>query len=301
MVFAILFAIALIAAIYFAVRFYLLRSAIVRADGELKDINSHITQNHVLRLPVPDRALGALMTTINATLQKVREERNSYAERERLFRSQIEAISHDLRTPLTVIIGYLKLMRPDDGDREVILRKAQSMQKLIAAFYEYSRVIAGDFTIEMRPLDLNRTLKEVFADNCVLLEAKELKVITSFPDCPVGVEADPAALERVIVNLIQNAASYAKKFFSLTLSVREGRAVAIFENDAKELKEEQLPRIFDRFYMADSSRGSGGTGLGLTIAKNLVDLMGGTLTADLKGEGEGQMLDIVLTLPVSGQ
>lgn len=307
MVFVILFAVAAVVAIYFAARFYILRSSIRKADAELKDINGHITENYVLRLPAPDRELGAFMNTVNNMLERIRRERVSYAAREREFRSQIEAISHDLRTPLTVIIGYLKVMErdgPDGQTMEVVLRKAWSMQKLIAAFYEYSRIIADDYTLEPVPLDAGRLLRETFADNCLMLEGKGLKVTASFCDYPVKVIADRAALERVIVNLIQNAARYARTFFSLTFDRVGGNAVAVFENDAEGLTGDALEHIFDRFYMVDGSRGMGGTGLGLTIAKSLAEQMGGSLTADIASapgnfkEGEsGQAIRFTLTLP----
>ena len=306
MVFIILFAVAAVVAIYFAARFYLLRSSIRKADAELKDINDHITENYVLRLPAPDRELGAFMNTVNNTLERIRRERVSYAAREREFRSQIEAISHDLRTPLTVIIGYLKVMEcdgPDGQTMEVVLRKARSMQKLIAAFYEYSRIIADDYTLEPAPLDAGRLLRETFADNCVMLEGKGLKVDTSFCDYPVKALADSAALERVIVNLIQNAARYARTFFLLTFDRVGENAVAVFENDAEGLTEDTLEHIFDRFYMADGSRSMGGTGLGLTIAKSLAEQMCGSLTADIASapvniaEEGGKAIRFTLTLP----
>lgn len=285
MVFLVLFLIAAAVAVYFAVRFFLLRMAIAQADGELKQINGHITQNHVLRLPVPDRRLGDFMNTINVTLQEVRRERVSYAARERAFRGQIEAVSHDLRTPLTVIIGYLDLLssRTDDEEVGIVLRKARSMQKLVAAFYEYSRVVSGDYALDCAVLDENRVLSETIADNCIILEEKGLDVTVKTLDCPAQIVADRAALERVIVNLMQNASRYAASYLAIENMVVSGQVVTTFENDAEGLTEETIAHLFDRFYTGDATRAGGGTGLGLTIAKELTEQMGGALTAQLIG------------------
>lgn len=300
-VFILLFALAATAAAFFAVRFALLRAAIRRADEELREINTNITENHVLRLAVPDKRLGAFLDTVNQNLACVRRERNEYAARERSFRSQIEAVSHDLRTPLTVIIGYLKLSDGErDGTRDVVLRRAQSMQKLIAAFYEYSRIIAGDYTLSPAAVDMCRLVRETFADNCVIFEEKGLAAEAHFPDAPATVYADGAALERVTVNLLQNAARYAENFFMLSFFVRDGQAVAVFENDAAGLDESDLPRLFDRFYTADGSRNAGGTGLGLTIARDLVRQMGGELTAALHERADGKTVAFTLSFPLYG-
>ncbi len=293
-------------AIYFAARFFLLKRALVEANGELKEINADIIQNHVLRLPVPDKNLGALMSTVNSTLECIRRERVSYAARERAFRSQIEAISHDLRTPLTVIIGYVRILQSqnvcDEQTLSIILRKAQSMQKLISAFYEYSRVIAGDIALDPGIIDESRLMRETFLDNCVILEDKELAVYTDFAEYPVNIFADGDALGRIEVNILQNAARYAHSYFKIALKQEGDRAVAIFENDAEGLDEDKVARLFDKFYTADSSRSSGGTGLGLTIAANLAERMGGSLTAELaQGEGGVRAVRFTLSFPVAGK
>lgn len=297
-VLVVLLSVTAVAAIYFAVRFYALRSAIYRAEEELGEINGHISQNHVLRTDVPDRALDKLLRTANDTLATIRSERVVYTAREREFRSQIEAISHDLRTPLTVIIGYLKLMEPT-GDEALgrVLRKACSMQKLVEEFYEYSRIICGDYPLSPAFIDAGRIIRESFSDNCLLLEERGLDIKVDLCDRPAEVFADQRALERIVVNLIQNAARYAEKTFSLSLDTGDGKVMATFENDANGLTKADADRLFERFYTADGSRGSGGTGLGLTIAQNLARRSGGELTAELTDGGEN--IRFTLTLPAA--
>lgn len=297
-VFIVLFAISALAAAYFAARYFLLRSALNKCTVELQEINADLTQNHVLRLLSPEKPLGAFIAAVNDMLARIRAERVSYAERERAFRSQIEAISHDLRTPLTVIVGYIRIMQTDGAFSDellgTILRKARSMQKLIAAFYEYSRVISGDISLSPAVFDAGKQLRETFADNCVVLEDKELEVVAHFAEYPVLIYADPSAFERIVVNLLHNAARYAKNFFEISFCQSGESAVALFKNDAPDLAPEQVGQLFERFYTVDNSRSAGGTGLGLTIARNLAQSMGGDLQADLS---DG-VLTFTLTFPV---
>ena len=102
-------------------------------------------------------------------------------------------------------------------------------------------------------------------------------------DCPAQIVADRAALERVIVNLMQNASRYAASYLAIENMVVSGQVVTTFENDAEGLTEETIAHLFDRFYTGDATRAGGGTGLGLTIAKELTERMGGALTAQLIG------------------
>ena len=272
---------AILTAAFFAVRFFLLRRSIKDITADLGGINVQIEQNNILRLPSPDRQLEELLNAINDTLVAVRSERADYLAREREFRSQIESISHDLRTPLTVIIGYLRLKPERDDTYDVVLRKALSMQKLVSQFYDYSRIISGDYPIKLSDTDMCRIVRETFADNCFLFEEKGLSVAARFSGQPAFIYADGGALERVVANILQNASRYAHKFFAINFSAENGYASARFYNDAADMTEEELSRIFDRFYMADGSRSAGGTGLGLTIAKNLASQMKGRLTAEL--------------------
>lgn len=292
---AILLTLVLVLAAYFAFRFYLLKKALKETSEQLQVIQKDLKQNQVLHLPLPDHDLEALMSSINCTLDAIRSERKDYAKRESEFQAEIEAISHDLRTPLTVILGYLGFLQKQrlslTADQkemlDIIERKARSMEILISQFYDYSRLNANDYEIKIEEIDVGRTLREVFAGNCMMLEKAALQVKTDFPNHPVWVEGEATALERIFSNLFQNAGRYANHFLNISIQENGTSVQIIFENDTLKTNADNIPHLFDRFYMADISRNKGGTGLGLTIAKCLAEEMAGSLTADLiNGEGK---------------
>ena len=286
---------ALALAAYFAIRLYLLKRALKETSDQLQDIQKDLKQNQVLHLPLPDHDLENLMSSINCSLDAIRNERKDYAKRESEFQSEIEAISHDLRTPLTVILGYLgflqkqrlSLTTEQKEMLDIIERKARSMETLISQFYDYSRLNANDYKIGIEEIDVGRTLREVFAENCIMLERAALKVKTDFPNHPVWVEGEATALERIFSNVFQNAGRYANHFLNISIQESGTSVQIVFENDTQKTNADNIPYLFDRFYMADTSRNKGGTGLGLTIAKCLAEEMAGSLTADLiNGEGK---------------
>ncbi len=291
----ILLTLVLVLAAYFAFRFYLLKKALKETSEQLQVIQKDLKQNQVLHLPLPDHDLETLLNSINCTLDAIRSERKDYAKRESEFQAEIEAISHDLRTPLTVILGYLGFLQKQrlsfTADQkemlDIIERKARSMEILISQFYDYSRLNANDYEIKIEEIDVGRTLREVFAENCMMLEKAVLQVKTDFPNHPVWVEGETTALERIFSNLFQNAGRYANHFLNISIQKNGTLVYIIFENDTLKANADNIPHLFDRFYMADTSRNKGGTGLGLTIAKCLAEEMAGSLTADLiNGEGK---------------
>jgi len=283
----------LILLVYFVMRAHLLGRALRDAAGQLKEIQSDFTQNRVLHLAVPEKDLEALMSAVNDTLYEIRSERTQYAKRERDFQSQIEAISHDLRTPLTIILGYLKLLKKQtetgfsgitDEQQEMLnttIRKAEAMEHLIAQFYDYSRLNAGDYEMTLETIDIGRVLREVFVDNCLILEKENLEVDTSFPNHPVWIKGNYDALERIFVNLLQNTGRYARRHVKLGIEEKGDQVLVLFENDTDKLSEQDIPNLFERFYRKDLSRNQGGSGLGLTIAKELAEEMMGSLEAGL--------------------
>ena len=294
---------AVLAGGFFAFRYFSLRRALGETRAELALVRQDLSQNQMLHLPLPDAELAALLDNLNALLAEIQAERQAYAKRERGFQEQIEAISHDLRTPLTVILGNLKLFKQSQQAQiandpalaetiAVLEQKAEAMKSLVGQFYDYSRLSAGDMALQLTRLDAGRTLRETLAGNFQLLSGADLALDIQLPEQPLWVLGEEAALERILQNLLQNAGRYAESRLAISTSEADGLRQFRFSNDAPALSEETTARLFERFYTPDSSRHQASTGLGLTVARALAREMQGDLTAEL----DSGMLHFTLTL-----
>lgn len=284
----------IIAGGYFAFRYITVVAAIREMNKELQDIQKDLTQNQMLHLPTPNGHLGEMVCSFNEILEKIRKEQQKYEKQEKELKRQIENISHDLRTPLTVILGYLKFIKNTNGrteaeqelreSLEIIERKAESMKTLVTQFYDFSRLNADDYKLTLERVDISRILRETLMGNFQILESAHLEVEAELPEHPVWAAGDTAALERIFSNLLQNAGRYAKSFLHIQFQEDNGYAVVSFSNDTEVLSEKDVPHLFERFYMQDDSRSQGGTGLGLTVARALAQEMGAMLEADIVGD-----------------
>ncbi len=287
----IILAAAIGAALYFGIRYALLKSSIQEINNELDKITRDLKKNRILKLPSPQRELEMLLSSLNHTLEQVRQERISYEKREQEFQRQLEDISHDLRTPLTAIQGYLKLIGQKNLDREekeyleVIRRRSAHLQHLINQFYEFSTLLSGSYKMEFRDVDLARMCREQLLGYYRQLEEAGIEVQIRIPEKPVFIRADEYALSRIIGNLLQNAARYAKHRLEIEITETQisetmKEIVLICANDAEYLKENDVQQMFQRFYTGDHARSQGGTGLGLAISRHLAEQMGGTMTVE---------------------
>ena len=283
---------ALIIGGFFAFRYFSLLYAMKKTEEEIREIQQDLTQNQMLHLPVPSPALGRLLNSFNKVLEEIREERIGYEHREKEFQKQIENISHDLRTPLTVILGYLKLIKKSQSNQitvneeleeamDIIRHKAESMKNLVTQFYDFSRLNAGDYELSLGKVDVSRTLRESLMGNYQILEQTHLEIDIDIPERPIWGSGDEAALERIFLNLFQNAGRYAETFLYISIKEYERNVSVSFSNDTQILSEDDLSHLFERFYMQNDSRNQGGTGLGLTVAKSLAEEMGATLNVTI--------------------
>ncbi|MCB2342556.1 sensor histidine kinase [Clostridium estertheticum] len=276
---------------YFAFRYLSILYAFREITKDIREIQKDLTQNQILHLPIPNRDLEKVLCSFNYTLDEIRKERQNYEKREKGFQKQIENISHDLRTPLTVILGYLKLIKKTDKELnmdkelaealEIIEHKAETMKILVAQFYDFSRLNAGDFGLTLNNVDISRTLKESLMGNYQILERLHLAIEVNIPEHPIWVMAEDSALVRIFLNLLQNAGRYADSFLRISMKEDDENVLISFINDTNMLSEDDIPHLFNRFYMQDSSRNQGGTGLGLTVAKLLAEEMGGILEVSI--------------------
>ena len=227
-----------------------------------------------------DRYAKRLAAEINVQLRKLREQRHRYVQGDAELKVAVTNISHDLRTPLTAIQGYLDLLHqvdlPEEGLRymEMIQNRAEHLTVLTEELFRYSVLLSEGRELAKEPVVLNAVLEESVAGFYAVLTEKGIRPVISMPEEKVVRLSDASALSRVFSNLLNNAVKYSDGDLEIELTV-EGEIT--FSNTAKELDGVQVGKLFDRFYTVDVSRRS--TGLGLAIAKTLVEQMGGSIDA----------------------
>ena len=215
-------------------------------------------------------------------------------------------LAHDLKTPLASVIGYLNLLH-DEGEiseelREkylsISLEKAERLEDLINEFFEIARFNLSNITLQYSRINLTRLLEQLVYEFKPMLQEKNLHCNLEAAE-DMMLKCDVDKIQRVFDNLLRNAVlySYAGTGIELTARVEEDRFVIQFANQGDTIPKEKLERIFEQFYRMDASRstGSGGAGLGLAIAKQIVALHKGTITA----ESENERIVFTVILPVS--
>jgi two-component system, OmpR family, phosphate regulon sensor histidine kinase PhoR len=204
-------------------------------------------------------------------------------------RDFVANVSHELRTPLTAIRGYVEALLDAPGEEDarrfldVIARHTLRMERLVRDLLRLARLDAGQETIERVPVTLSGLITAVEHDLQSVLEAKQQRIEVALAPDAATVTGDPAKLQDVLRNLIENAANYSPDGGVITVGSqrRDGALVLTVADRGPGVPDADLPRIFERFYRVDRSRSRdpGGTGLGLSIVKHLVELHGGTVIA----------------------
>ena len=239
--------------------------------------------NTLLSLPCRDRELRRLASALNQELRALRQERLRYQQGDKELKEAVVNISHDLRTPLTAISGYLQLLQgqdlPPDTQRylEQIGGRTQAMKRLTEELFRYS-VVVSEENLAREPVDLRRAVEEALLSFYGALEGRGIEPQVRLPEEKVERLLDPAALSRVLGNILTNALKYSAGDLEVTL---EERGRLTFSNSAPGLDPVAAGRLFDRFYTVEAARNS--TGLGLSIAKELTQRMGGSIGAELHG------------------
>lgn len=239
-----------------------------------------------LSLPCPSAGAEELLSCLNQLLELRQEERARYRRKEQELRRQIANVSHDLRTPLTSILGYLQLLEGDGLSPErkaeylaVIEGRARTLQTFIAAFYDLSRIEGGELPLEREHVDLRRALSDQLAASYGQIEEAGLDMEVELADGLPPVWADSGAAARIFSNLLTNALRHGKDALSVRLYRAGNVIVSAFSNRAEGLTAEDAAHVFERFYTADKMRTGQSTGLGLAIVKALAERMGHTTAA----------------------
>ncbi len=276
------------------VKIYFLKRAAREIEEAFADRLTTET-NTLIDISSRDRSMRSLANAVNLQLRRLREERHCFLQGDLELKNAVTNIAHDLRTPLTAICGYLDLLEQEErpGKQEqylgIIRSRTEVLTKLTEELFQYSIILSSEKKYETgEAVDLNQVLEESIAAFYAAFRERGIVPRIQMPEKRVVRMLDRPALARVFSNLFQNAIKYSDGDLEIVLT--EAGEIR-FVNTASGLNQVQVGRLFDRFYTVEAARKS--TGLGLAIARTLIDQMNGTITADY----ENNQLRIRLSFP----
>ncbi|WP_430882589.1 ATP-binding protein [Fusibacter sp. JL216-2] len=240
--------------------------------------------------------VALLAENINFMRRALKQEKEEQLRIEKTKSELITNVSHDLRTPLTSIMGYLGLIRTEQFKThedmleyaEIAYAKSEKLKILIDDLFEYTKYANTDIELHLSMISMNQLVQQIISEYTPVLEDENLDIDLHLPEEDIFVEVDPKRIVRVCENLLMNAVKYAYKPSSIDIRLiadkdeKEGFCL-IFENDCDIMDDRDLDNLFERLYKADKSRSENGSGLGLAITKGIVDAHGGEVFAKQDG------------------
>lgn len=250
--------------------------------------------NTLIDISTGDKYMRSLANDINIQLRKLRAERHRFKQGDIELKNAVTNISHDLRTPLTAICGYLDLLEQEDQSEavkrylEIIRNRTEILAQLTEELFRYSVIVSSEGNAVKEPVAIGSVLEESIAAFYTALNERGIVPTIQMPGGKVIRTLDRSALVRVFSNLLSNAIKYSDGDLDITLS-ETGEIT--FTNTASGLNEVQIGKLFDRFYTVEAARKS--TGLGLAIARTLIEQMNGMISAKY----ENSRLSICIVFP----
>lgn len=241
--------------------------------------NSAYDTNTLISVSSSDRHVRELASVINDQLRHLRDERRRYQNGDNELKEALTNISHDLRTPITAISGYLDLLRREETSETVtrylaiLENRVASLRDMAESLFEYSVSVTIDHS-DLEIVILNRAVEDAVSSYYALFVERGITPEIDLPDEKVGRMLNRAALSRILGNIITNAVKYSNGDLQITLSTN---GTITFSNSSDQLDETAVGRLFDRFFTVENARKS--TGLGLSIAKTLTEQMSGHICA----------------------
>lgn len=271
----------------------MLRKGIDEFQTELKKHLAHET-NTLISTSTTDRQIQLLATEMNIHLRELREKRRRYENGDQELKDAVTNISHDLRTPLTAISGYLELLELEEKSLaatqylNTIKNRTDAMKELIEQLFYYSMITSSPEKPNMTVVSLNAVLEESISTYYSALVEKNIEPTITIPDESINRFVDQQMLHRIFDNLLSNAIKYSDGDLHITLSPN---GTISFMNTASSLTTIEVEKLFNRFYTVESARHS--TGLGLSIVKSLVEQLNGQISTIF----HNNQLTIALSFP----
>ncbi|APQ97496.1 sensor histidine kinase [Clostridium botulinum] len=250
--------------------------------GQIKEFKERKT-NRKINTEIADKDIEELACEVNEYLELYKRNEEEKIVFENTLKQGIANMSHDLRTPLTSIIGYLKLLQNDEIDKkealDILKNKTNKLNILINDFFELASIESEDYELDMIKVNLTNIVRDEILSLYEAFQDKGLKPKINILDKPIFIMSDKDSLERIIDNLLSNTLKYAEKDIEINLEKSNDKVILKISNICTSIDEKDVLYMFDRFYMADKVRKGQGTGLGLSIVKSLMEKMDGIITS----------------------
>lgn len=264
-----------------------IQTKIRKISAKLKEITNTDSGERIM-IFTENKELMELAAQINRMLEDHWKAKVDYRRSKIASQKMLSNVSHDIKTPMTVVLGYLEIMRTNGTATEEMLKKteqkANSVMELINQFFTLAKIESGDMDIELSRIDICEICREIVLEFYEILSQNNFEVEVSVPQTPVYVQGNENAVKRILYNLISNVIRYGAdgKYFGLFLRVNEKEAYVDVVDKGKGVDKPFADSVFERLFTMEDSRNRSiqGNGLGLTIARNLALQLGGNVTLE---------------------
>lgn len=264
-----------------------IQKKIQKISGKLKEITDTNSSERVMVF-TENKELMELAAQINHLLENHLKVKADYCRSEIASKKMLSNISHDIKTPMTVILGYLEIMRINGTSTDEMLgkieQKAENVMELINQFFTLAKLESGDMDIELSRIDVCEVCRESTLDFYEILTSKNFQVDIDIPETSVYVHGNKEAIQRILFNLISNVIRYGADGKYLGINLRTDKNAVFIDviDKGKGIEKNFAASVFDRLFTMEGSRNRNiqGNGLGLTISKNLALQLGGDIILD---------------------
>lgn len=280
---------ATVVAVIFIILFILYRRQVRKTCCQLAFLKSHQT-NLRLTSGLPFRELDELVDGMNEIIDLSREIQQNSRQSESHLKETVTNLSHDIRTPLTSLDGYFQLLLKSESEEErqryiaIIQTRIGSLKDMLEELFTYTRLQDDGYELELKPLDFGACVYSTVFSFYEDFQKKGIEPHTDFCDGHLLISGNEEAIRRAVQNLIKNALEHGGTQISFVLFRKDGFAGFQCSNRVTNGEKIDIGQVFQRFYKADSARTHTSAGLGLAIARGLVEKMGGTIAAELKDD-----------------
>ena len=262
---------------------------IKNVKSQISFLNQHET-NMLITSDQKSGCVAELTDELNTLIEQTAALRKEIADNESHLKDTIINLSHDIRTPLTSMDGYFQLLLKSDDPEErqqyaaVISDRLSSLKEMLDELFTYAKLTNKAYEVELSPCAVNEILLSVLFSFYKDIKQRGIEPLVNVPEQDIFIQGNEPALRRIFQNILKNCIEHGNNQLSVRLINTADTVQIYFENDYQTQEPIDANKVFDRFYKADGARSKTSTGLGLSIAKELVERLNGSITGNVKND-----------------